>query len=100
VARRTREFGIRMALGASRAGILRLVLGEALRLTAAGTAVGLVGAVAAAAALGGLLNGMSPFVPAPFVLVAAALTGVALVAALLPARRATRVQPTAALRQE
>ena len=100
VARRRQEIGIRMALGASRGDVLRLVLGEGLVIITAALIVGLAGAVALTRLLQALLFGVSPTDPLTFVVVATVLTAVALVATLLPARRAARVDPLPALRAE
>ncbi len=100
VTQRTREIGVRMALGAARRDVVGLVLRHALGLTLAGLAVGLVAALAAGHLLGGLLLGVGPADPATFVLVAAVLTALSLLAAYLPARRAVHVNPIQALRAE
>jgi predicted lysophospholipase L1 biosynthesis ABC-type transport system permease subunit len=104
VARRRRELGIRLALGARRGGITRLVLREALGLLAAGLAIGLPAALAAAhlaaSQSAGLLYGLDASDPAAFAAAAAALVVIALVAAYLPARRASRIDPMTALRTE
>ncbi len=100
VSQRTREIGVRMALGAARRDVVGLVLRHALGLTLTGLAIGLAAALAVGRLLGGLLLGVSPADPATFVLVAAALTLLSLVAAYLPARRAVRVNPIQALRAE
>jgi putative ABC transport system permease protein len=100
VARRRNEIGIRMALGAHPRTILRLVMGEAVRVSAAGAAAGLVAAVALTRSMSGLLYGVAPTDPATFAAVCALLTLVALVATYVPARRAIRVDPLAALRSE
>ena len=100
VAQRTRELGIRIALGAQARGVLRLVLGGALRLAAAGVLVGLIGAFALTRFLSAFLFGVSANDPATFAAVALVLGAVALLASYLPAWRATRVDPLVALRTE
>jgi putative ABC transport system permease protein len=99
-ARRTREFGIRMALGARSGDVLRLVLGEGLKLTAAGLAIGIVAALALTRLLTKLLFGVEPTDPLTIVAVAVLLACVATLACWLPAHRATRIHPTEALRIE
>ncbi len=99
-ARRRREMGIRVALGASPRQILRAVLRDGLLLTAAGLALGLLLSAAAARAFGSLLYGISPADPATYSAVIAALALVSLAACYLPARRAARVDPMLSLRQE
>jgi putative ABC transport system permease protein len=100
VAERTREIGVRMALGSTPAGVLRLMMGEGARLGAIGLGIGLVGAVGVARAMGGLLYGLSPGDPITFVVVPVTLAVVVLLATWLPARRAVRLDPVAALRSE
>jgi len=100
VSRRTNEIGIRMALGAERAEILKLVSGRGLRLVGVGVAVGLVAAWALSRAMNSLLVGVNAADPITFGTVAILLTLVALAACLVPARRATRVDPMVALRYE
>jgi putative ABC transport system permease protein len=100
VHRRVTEIGIRRALGAQRAHVLGLVLGQTLTLTALGTGLGLAGAAAMTRALRGLLFGLTPLDSATFIGVAALFAIVATLAALLPASRATRVDPLVALRNE
>ena len=100
VARRTREIGIRMAIGAQKNDVLRLVVKEGMALTAIGLAIGLGLALAAAQILRGLLYGIAPGDPLTFLGVALLLGAVALLANLVPARRAMEVDPLVALRYE
>ena len=100
VSRRAREFGIRVALGAQRTDVARLVLREAGARAAAGIALGALGAIGAARLLSGLLFGVRPAEPAVFATVAVLLAMTAAAAAYLPARRATRVDPAVSLRTE
>jgi predicted permease len=100
VARRTPEIGIRMALGAERIQVLRLVLGEGVRPVLAGVAIGVALSEGIARVLSAMLFGLSPLDVASFAGVSLLLFAVALVATWLPARRATRVDPMAALRYE
>jgi predicted permease len=97
---RTREMGIRAALGASRGSLFGAVLGRSLGLALAGVVIGLAGAYALSRLLASLLYGVTPTDPATFVAAPLALLAVAAVAALLPARRAARVDPMIALREE
>ena len=100
VNRRVTEIGIRRALGAQRAHVLGLVLGQSLTLTGVGIGIGLAVAAALTRALRGLLFGLTPLDPAIFIGVAALFAIVATLAALFPAHRATRVDPLVALRNE
>ena len=100
VTERTREIGVRMALGAQRGDVIGMVLRESLVPVLAGVAAGVVGAVALARLVAGMLYGVAPRDPATIALAAVAMLGVSLAAAALPARRASRVEPMAALRHE
>jgi predicted permease len=100
IGRRTREIGIRMALGATRGSILALVLGQGMALAITGTAIGLAAAFGVTRFIGGFLYGISSLDPVTFAGVPCLLSAVALFAAFLPARRAMRVQPVKALRYE
>jgi putative ABC transport system permease protein len=100
VSRRTQEMAIRMALGASRRQVLRMVLREGLRVTALGVAVGLVAALALSRVMAGYVYGITSTDPLTLVGASLLLTLVALLASYLPARRATRVNPMTALRYE
>jgi len=100
VAQRKQEFGIRLALGAERADLLRLVLAQACKLAGIGIAIGLPLAYVLTRVVGSLLHGIIAFNAGVFVVLAIALTGVALIAAYIPASRAFRVDPTQTLRSE
>jgi putative ABC transport system permease protein len=97
---RTREMGIRIALGAQNLDVIKLVVGQGMRLVLIGVGVGLGAAVVLSRIMANLLFGVSAMDPATFVLVASLLAGVSLVACYLPARRATNVDPMEALRYE
>jgi ABC-type antimicrobial peptide transport system permease subunit len=98
VGRRTRELGVRLALGASPLGIQKLVLGEGARLVATSVAIGLAGAAALAGFLRTLLVDVAPWDPLTYAGAAGSLAAVALVACWVPARRAARMHPVRALR--
>jgi putative ABC transport system permease protein len=100
VGRRTHELGVRVVLGADRTDILGRVLGHGMRLTLAGLALGLAGAAATTRLIRGMLFGVESLDPASFVGATAFLAVTALVAALLPAWRATQVDPVDCLRSE
>jgi predicted permease len=100
VAQRSHEMGVRVALGAQRGDVLRLVVGQGTRLAVVGVAIGAVAALAGGRALASRLYGVSASDPATLAAVAATLVAVAVVASWLPARRATRVDPVVALRVE
>jgi putative ABC transport system permease protein len=100
VTARTQEIGIRLAFGARAPDVLRLVLREGLRPVATGVAVGAIGSVIVARAIGGMLYGVSPFDATSFVIAAALLLIAAVAGAALPAGRAIRVDPLRSLRSE
>jgi predicted permease len=100
VAQRTHEVGVRLALGATPRTIQRRVLLQTARLTVVGLAIGLPAAWTLGRAIRGLLFGVMPYDPVTFTAVAAMLTGVALLAGYLPARRASRIDPLQAIRQD
>jgi len=100
VARRTHEIGIRMALGARRLEVLRLILRESLVLIAMGLVLGLVGAGAASRLLASQLFGLAPWDPTTWLVASMVLVAVSAIAGYLPARHASRVDPMVALRCE
>lgn len=100
VAQRTHEIGIRLALGAQLSDVLKLVLSHGLKLTIIGAALGLIGAFVVTRAITSVLYGVSPTDPLTFGVVAGLLVGVALLACYVPSRRATKVDPLIALRNE
>jgi ABC-type antimicrobial peptide transport system permease subunit len=100
VGQRTGEIGLRMALGARPVEVLRLVLGQGMRLAGVGLVLGLLGAAALTRLLTTMLFGVQPNDPVTYVVVSALLGGIALAASSVPAWRASRVDPVIALRQE
>jgi predicted lysophospholipase L1 biosynthesis ABC-type transport system permease subunit len=100
VKRRTREIGIRMALGARPADVQRLVVGQGMRMAAIGLALGVVAALAATRLMSRLLYGVSATDPVTFAVIALLLVGIAFVASWVPARRALAMDPTTSLRSD
>ncbi|HET9400885.1 MAG TPA: FtsX-like permease family protein, partial [Candidatus Acidoferrales bacterium] len=100
VAERTREIGVRMAIGAQRGDVLRLILAQGMRPAAAGIVIGLFAAVAASRVMASLLYGTAAIDGVTYAAVTVFLAAVAALACFIPARRATRVDPVIALRDE
>jgi putative ABC transport system permease protein len=100
VTQRTKEIGIRMALGAQWAQVMRLVMGQSLVLIGVGIVLGVAGAAAVTRYLEGMLFGLTPLDPSTFIVVSLFFAVIALVASYLPARRATKVDPLVSLRYE
>ena len=100
VSARTREIGVRMALGASRAQVIRMVVGQGLTLVILGVAIGVPLAIAGARSLRALLYGVTPFDPLTLAASSVVLVAVGVVASLLPSRNAARVDPLIAIRSE
>jgi putative ABC transport system permease protein len=100
VNQRTREIGLRMALGAQQSNVLRLIVSEGMMVGLAGIAAGLAGAYALSRALAALLFDVEPRDPLTFATVAAMLIAIALAACLVPAWRGSRIDPIVALREE
>jgi putative ABC transport system permease protein len=100
VTRRRNEIGVRIALGAARGRVLRMVLADVARMVAIGLLVGVAGAIAAGALVRSFLFGLEPADPTVMAMAAAVLTAVAMVAGFLPAWRAARLDPVSALREE
>jgi putative ABC transport system permease protein len=99
-AQRTQEIGIRIAMGASPGDILKMVLRQGISVVGVGLALGLVISLAGTRLLSGLVVGVKPSDPITFIVVVLLLTGIALFACWIPARRATRIDPLIALRHE
>jgi ABC-type antimicrobial peptide transport system permease subunit len=100
VGQRSKEIGVRMALGAQKFDVMRMVLKDGARMTLAGILIGLVGALALTRLMGTMLYGVRPTDPLTFVSVAAVLGAIATLACYLPARRAMKVDPMEALRHQ
>jgi ABC-type antimicrobial peptide transport system permease subunit len=100
VSRRMREMGIRLALGAPPRSLMRLVLGEGVRLGVIGVVIGLAGAAALTRLMQGMIYGVSPLDPVTFAAVGTALLGVAFLASYAPARRAVQADPLESIRSD
>ena len=100
VTTRTFEIGVRSALGADRAAVVRMIMGQGGRLVVTGLVAGLVGAVLAARVMRSLLHGVSPMDPVAMGLTVAVLLVIGALGSLLPALRASRIEPTEALRSQ
>jgi ABC-type antimicrobial peptide transport system permease subunit len=100
VGQRTREIGVRVALGADARAITGLVVGDGLRLAAAGALIGGIGAAVATRTLTTMLYGVTASDPLTFAAIVVLVVGIALLAAYVPARRASRIDPTEALRAD
>jgi putative ABC transport system permease protein len=100
VAQRTREIGIRMALGAQRSDVMKMTIGQGLRLVLTGVAIGLAAAFVLTRVMSTLLFGVSPTDPVTFISISIVLVSVAVLASYVPALRATRVDPMFALRYQ
>ena len=100
VSQRTQEIGVRMAIGAQRGDVLRMVLGDGMKLASIGVVIGIAAALALAGYVSSLLFGVTPFDPASYLVTAGMLLAVAAIACYVPARRAMGVDPLTALRAE
>jgi putative ABC transport system permease protein len=100
VSQRRREIGIRMALGAGKRDVLKMIISQGIKLALIGVAIGLAGALGLTRFLSGLLYGVKPGDPLTFTAVSALLIAVALIASYIPAHRATKVDPLETLKQE